>query len=464
MRHLTPRAARATGGFPGNALRGRGRFLTVLGMALPIPEGVRDPAQLRDHYAQSDAAVLPRQRVTPSDPGPGRGRRLRGALRDLAPAVAAYAAVRALGLLGLAWTAAGHGTTLWARLHSWDALWLTRVAEGGYDTGVRIAATGRPELTDIVFFPLMPVTMRAVSAVTGLSPYVAGLVVSALAGAAAAVALQRLGRLLLGSRTAGLALVVLWAAWPHGIVLSMTYTEALFTALAAWSLLHAVTGRWVLAGSLALLAGATRPSGFALVGALAVLAAFAVVGAVRSGRWREAAGPLVALALAPLGWLAFLAWVGHALGRPDGWFWMERVAWLTWLDGGAYEAGRIRAALTSPGPVVFTVSALIVLACVLLFVALLRDTLRFRLPGDATVRAWWALATYAGLVLAVAIATAGYQHSKPRHLLVAFPLLLPVAARLARAPRAVRVVVLLAASAASAWYGGYLLVVWTGSP
>lgn len=435
-------------------------------MAFPLPDGLPDRTPSPERRAQSPGSVG--TSAPPLRPGtgagPGRRGRALAAVRDAVPAAAAYLAVRALGLLGLALVAADHGTTLWARLHAWDALWLTSIAEQGYDTGVRMAATGRPELTNIVFFPLMPASMRAVAEVTGLSPYTAGLVVSALAGVAAAVALDRIGRLLLGSRSAGLALVVLWAAWPHGIVLSMTYTEALFTALAAWALLRAVTRHWVSAGVLALLAGATRPSGFALVGAFAVLAVLALADARRTGRWREAAGPVVAVLLAPLGWLAFLGWVGHSLGRPDGWFWMERVAWLTHLDGGAYEVDRIRVALTTRGPVVFLISALIVLGCAVLFAALLRDTVRFRLPGDATVRAWWAMATYAGLVLAVAVATAGYQHSKPRHLMVAFPLLLPVAALLARASRPVRVAVLVAVAAVSAGYGGYLLVVWTGSP
>ncbi len=385
---------------------------------------------------------------------------LLGRLRDAAPALVVYAVVRAVGLLGVAVVAQANGQSMWARLHAWDALWLTRVAQDGYDTSVVITESGRPGLTDIVFFPLMPLAMRAVATVTGLSPYLAGLVVSALAGLAAAVAIDRIGRLV-GSadrgtgRATGLFLVALWASWPHAIVLSMAYSEALFTALAAWCLLMLLRRQWLTAGVLCLLAGATRPTGVALAGALALAAAAEVVAAVRGGHGlRALRRPLAAVVLAPLGWLGFIAWVGHALGRWDGWFWMQRQAWLTHLDGGAYELDRLRSTLTTPGPMVFVICSLIVIAAIVALVALVVD-LRVGLAP---------LAVYAALVLAVTFATAGYHHSKPRLLVVAFPLVIPFARVLAAAPRRSALAVAVTAALGSAWYGGYLLVVWTGSP
>ena len=66
----------------------------------------------------------------------------------------------------------------------------------------------------------------------------------------AAYGLTRLGELVPGgSRRAGLLLVGLFAAAPMGVVLSMTYTEALFCALTAWALVGVLRRQWVLAGA-----------------------------------------------------------------------------------------------------------------------------------------------------------------------------------------------------------------------
>jgi hypothetical protein len=60
----------------------------------------------------------------------------------------------------------------------------------------------------------------------------------------------------------------------------MPFTEPLFVALAAWSLVALLGGRWITAGVLCLLAGATRPFGGALAVAVALAAAVAIVLAI----------------------------------------------------------------------------------------------------------------------------------------------------------------------------------------
>ena len=57
-----------------------------------------------------------------------------------------------------------------------------------------------------------------------------------------------------------------------------------------------------------------------------------------------------------------------------------------------------------------------------------------------------------------------YFHSKARFLVPVFPLLLPLAVPLARQRLRMLVTVLGAGAVVSAWYGGYLLTVWTRSP
>jgi hypothetical protein len=70
------------------------------------------------------------------------------------------------------------------------------------------------------------------------------------------------------------------------------------------------------------------------------------------------------------------------------------------------------------------------------------------------------LLVFAGVLLALALTTSGYFGSKPRYLLPAFPLLLPVALRLARLRTPVVVGALGALTAGSAVYG----VVWLLGP
>jgi Gpi18-like mannosyltransferase len=116
-------------------------------------------------------------------------------------------------------------------------------------------------------------------------------------------------------------LAALWAVVPHALVQSMGYTETLFTAIAAWSLFALLRRHWLAAGLLCALAGLTRPTGVALVVATALAALVAVVR--RRDGWR----PWLAGALAPVGSLGYLVWVGHRLGRADGYLHVQKDAW-----------------------------------------------------------------------------------------------------------------------------------------
>ena len=81
----------------------------------------------------------------------------------------------------------------------------------------------------------------------------------------------------------------------------------------------------------------------------------------------------------------------------------------------------------------------------------------------ALLRPPWPLIAYAAGILLITLGTAHYYHSKARYLLPAFPLLLPIAAALDRARTAAIVAVLVPLALASAWYGGYLLLIWKAS-
>ena len=171
-------------------------------------------------------------------------------------AAALYVAVRVvvLGVLVLAAQVADRDVL--RVLTGWDAGWYAGIADRGYGTVVQ-HPDGRL-LSDYAFFPLFPVAERVFRVATGSDFAMAGLVVAVLSSVVAAVGIYRVGELLKGER-AGLLLVLLWAVLPVGAVQWMSYSESLFTALAAWSLYFVLTERWA-ARRLAVPAGRPDPA------------------------------------------------------------------------------------------------------------------------------------------------------------------------------------------------------------
>ncbi|MFF0724864.1 hypothetical protein [Streptomyces sp. NPDC004134] len=326
-------------------------------------------------------------------------------------AVAAYAAVRLTGLLALCAGAALRGEDPWHRLDGrWDAVWYQRIARDGYGHEIRLP--GGSVHPDLAFFPLLPLLERGLSAVSPLDAADAGLLVAGTASFAAAAGIYAVGAHVAGHRT-GAFLAALWGAVPVGYVQWMAYTESLYTALAAWSLYAVLTGRWRAAGGLAAAAGLCRPSGVALIAALAVAPL-----AVRGGERRRAAAGVL---LAPVGWLAYVTYVGVRRGSPTGYLDVQ-AEWGNRVDFGAALARFTWARLTGPWPSPLTGVALC--AAFAALALLIRHTVRDRQPPP--------LLAYSLTTVALSLAGSAYFGSRPRLLLPAFPLLLPVAGWLGR--------------------------------
>lgn len=377
-------------------------------------------------------------------------------LRRAAPALLGYAAVRALGLLALVvWSAARDKSAYTLLTARWDALWYTRVAELGYGYEVRLP--NGDVHSNLAFFPLLPWLERLLHAVTPLSYADAGFVVSLLASLAAAWGVFAVADQVYGRR-AGVCAVLVWAVLPVGIVQSMAYSESLFTALAAWSLYAVLTGRWVTAGVLASLAGLTRPVGLAVVAAVwaAGVASFVrdresptAEAAPRRGAGATAARVApraLGMLLAPLGAAGYVLWVGHHTGKgPLGYFDVQ-AGWRNGFDGG-YAFARFVADKFTSFPSALAGLGLIVGVALLLWLYVVCVRQRQPLP----------LLVYAGAVLALALCASSYFGSKPRLLLPAFPLLLPLALALARLRTSRSALVVGCLAVASAGYGAWWL-------
>ncbi|MFJ4342745.1 mannosyltransferase family protein [Streptomyces sp. NPDC088915] len=217
-----------------------------------------------------------------------------------------------------------------ASFEHWDWGHFLNIARDGYFPGEPGEGDNRE-----AFFPGLPLVLRAVHV---LVPHwtAAGLLVSFVAGAVAAVALARIAALHLpGSRAGGRAVLFLLVS-PCAVFLAAGYSEALFLALALPAWLAARRQRWLLASVLAAGATTVRISGLFLAAALVVL--FLTTLTTRrdegAGRKRDAAW-LVLPGLSALLYFGYLygrtgdpmAWK-HAQER--GWYRRFRVPWEAW--------------------------------------------------------------------------------------------------------------------------------------
>ncbi|KMS72006.1 glycosyltransferase family 39 protein [Prauserella rugosa] len=365
-------------------------------------------------------------------------RRMWRSLQPVLPALVAFYAIQLVSFIVVGLVAHSAGTSLPELLGQYDVNWYAEIAEYGYRQDVEVDANGNPVPVSLAFFPLLP-ALASIFVLVGIPAHAGLLLVSLIAGGAAAWGLHVFGTRLGGPRV-GTLMAVLWAVAPGAIVLRMGYSESVFVALAVWTLVALERRQWLAAGGLTLVAGLSRSTAVALVAAVGIAALIAVVR--RRDGWR----PWVAAAIAPLGLAAFLLYVGWKGGRIDTWFWIQNHAWHMGFDGGELTWDTLVRAFTGEEPMWSVILAVVVVASVGLLVAswFIRS-----IPLPAHV--------YTAVMMASALGTGAFWNCRARFLLPAITIAVPVAFLLARAPRWVSAVVLSAATVAGAWWGAYLM-------
>jgi len=174
----------------------------------------------------------------------------------------------------LAGVNAGEVESFLTRWDRWDVGLFRKVAEFGY----RGYPDRYPDRGIEAFFPGQPLLLRVVHVVVP-NWIAAGLLLSLLAGCAASVALERLGRR--DGLVPGRAVLYLVLS-PYAVFLAAGYSEALFLAFALWGWLMAKQGRWLSSGLLVAAASAVRVNGVFLAVALVVEYLVAHRGRLRS--------------------------------------------------------------------------------------------------------------------------------------------------------------------------------------
>lgn len=286
------------------------------------------------------------------------------------------------------------------RLAGWDTWHFVRIAQQGYlPPGLRCC--------DQAFFPGYPLLVRLVMPLTGGSALAAGLVVTLVFGAVAAVALRRLALLRTGNERVARRTVLYLAVAPTGIFLTAVYTESMFLALSVAAWLAGSRRRWWWAGLLAAGAATVRVNGLLLAPALAVLYA----GQLHADGCRRPRRDVLALlgpVVATFGYVGYLAARTGSLGawqQAQSQGWARRTAWPWQGLAAGWEAARAAA------PPSLALSRWCDLLAVLGGMALTLALVRLRR---------WAEATYLALNLAVLVCSTLIT-SASRYALLWFP-------------------------------------------
>jgi hypothetical protein len=169
---------------------------------------------------------------------------------------------------------------VWERF---DTLWYLHIAQFGYDRAMAV-----------IFYPLYPTAIRAVSvAMPGMA---AALLISTVAEFFSFWGLLRLAEADLTPHRRMWPLLAI-AVWPSSFVLVAGYAESLTLALIVWAVIFGREERWEWATVCGILAGLSRPSGVLVAVPLIVLA------------WRSRRARSLIVLLAPVGALGYWGWL-----------------------------------------------------------------------------------------------------------------------------------------------------------
>lgn len=323
----------------------------------------------------------------------------------------------------------------------WDAGWYVRISREGYGfTDNRQSPTA--------FFPGYPLTIAAVTAVTGINSYTAAVFISLLSGLLALFVFSRWASALAGEEVA-LRAGVLLATYPFAIYLyGVAYSDALlllFSVLAFWMLER---DRLFAAALFGALATATRPLAVALVVGLVVRYVERTRAIGQRPTFRGAVLPFAAL-----GAVGYMAYLSSTFGNPFAFVdaqsapgWDNAPGWHTWLK---LEWFRLLSETERP-----LIVARLGGHALCAVVALVLCIPTRRLLG-------WGYASYCALAVGLAVVSSHDFHGVGRYALAAFPLFLTGAILLQRreGPLYLWVVVsaaLLFFAAAAFGYGGYV--------
>jgi len=235
-------------------------------------------------------------------------------------ALLVYAAIRLVTVALVAVANLFTHNSLLYDLDIWDGAWFLRAVEHGYPAHLPMT-NGHVAANPTAFFPLFPLIVRAID-VTGLPTGWSALVLSAVTGATAVYGVGLLARRLKGD-AAGLRAALLFAVFPGTFAFSLAYSEGIVITCVSLGLIALLDRRWWLAGLLGAVATAASPVALAFVVSCLWCAGRSVV---KERNFRALVAPL----LAPLGFVAFMAYLDRHTGVLNAWRLTERGGWTSY--------------------------------------------------------------------------------------------------------------------------------------
>jgi len=296
-----------------------------------------------------------------------------------------------------------------ADLDIWDGQWFIRAALHGWPSNLPMVH-GHVARNTTAFFPALSLAIRWLTDLTQVSPLVVGLVISGVTGLTAVVAVGMLVRYYYDSQHATRA-TLLFAVFPGTFVFSLVYAEGIVITCVAFGLLALLRRQWWLAGLLGLVATAASPIALAFVMSCVWCAGREVF---RQRAWRA----LIAPVLAPLGFVAYMAWLFLHTGTLSAWRLTEQGGWKS-VPSLLYPIHVVTTFVFNPltptetGQILITGTVL----------ALIGAILAIREPQPAPVLIY-------GLAAALMTAVASPVGLRPRFVMLAFPLVLAYGTRL----------------------------------
>ena len=222
-----------------------------------------------------------------------------------------------------------------ARMCAFDCAWYAGIVEAGYAPATGDWSTP----ANWAFFPLYPLLVWLVKSAAFLPTVLAGAIVSSLCTIAAAIVARPWFR---SNDAAWRLFAFCLFLGPASPVYSILYTEALFGLLTVLTLVALGRGRFIEAGAWAALLSATRVTGIVMAVAIGVLFLHRIVTSARPlpEAIRDNRGLLLAAAVAPLGLVAYMAFLWLTVGDPlaflhvqAAWERVFQPPWITLLQG-----------------------------------------------------------------------------------------------------------------------------------
>ena len=322
--------------------------------------------------------------------------------RDWGIAAILFAVTSAIRLGTLRLLTSAHSFT--DVLQQWDALHFVDIAQYGYFSS---DGQGGPEpdvfQQRLAFFPGLPALIQQVHLLTGLGYVASGWLVVAIAGVVMTAGIMALAALLGAGYRGRILAGLLFLGAPMAVTFNMVYTEAPFLALCVWALIFMIQERWWQTTVLIYLLGFVRLTAIDLVATFAIIVLYART------NWRAWLGVVVS----GLSLITYIRFASASTQDIGGYFGMQSKGWNSTFDWGVATVDWVYSTLTEFNDIGYILSVVSIIGAPIAMLIAFR-----RLP--------WALWVFGTGITANVLLSDGIMHSRPRLLLPALLLLLPV--------------------------------------